>query len=50
MEISREEIVNSKAYQVSKAALKYYNEHYQDNELVYVMLLRPVLNGMRYLW
>lgn len=33
MEISREEIVNSKAYQVSKAALEYYNEHYQDDDI-----------------
>ena len=31
--MTREEIVNSKAYQVSKAALEYYNKHHQDNDI-----------------
>lgn len=31
--MTREEIENSKAYQVSKAALEYYNEHHQDNDI-----------------
>lgn len=31
--MTREEIENSKAYRVSKAALKYYNEHYQDSDI-----------------
>lgn len=30
---TREEIKNSKAYQVSKAALKYYNEHHKDKDI-----------------
>lgn len=30
--MKREEITNSRAYQVSKAALKYYNEH-QDKDI-----------------
>ena len=29
----REEITNSRAYQVSKAALEYYNEHHQDKDI-----------------
>ena len=29
----REEIDNSKSYQFSKAALEYYNEHHQDNDI-----------------
>lgn len=31
--MTREEITSSKAYQVSKAALEYYNEHYQDKNI-----------------
>lgn len=31
--MTREEIENSKAYRVSKAALEYYNEHHQDNDI-----------------
>ena len=31
--MTREEITNSKAYQVSKAALEYYNEHHQDKDI-----------------
>lgn len=31
--MTREEITNSRAYQVSKAALEYYNEHQQDNDI-----------------
>lgn len=31
--MKREEITNSGAYQVSKAALKYYNEHHQDKDI-----------------
>lgn len=31
--MTREEITNSRAYQVSKAALKYYNEHHQDKDI-----------------
>lgn len=31
--MTREEIQNSRAYQVSKAALEYYNEHQQDNDI-----------------
>lgn len=31
--MTREEIEDSKAYQVSKAALEYYNEHHQDNDI-----------------
>ena len=33
MEITRKEIINSKAYKISKEALKYYNEHYQDKDI-----------------
>lgn len=31
--MTREEITNSRAYQVSKAALEYYNEHHQDKDI-----------------
>lgn len=31
--MTREEIENSKAYQVSKAALEYYNKHHQENDI-----------------
>lgn len=31
--MTRGEITNSRAYQVSKAALEYYNEHYQDKDV-----------------
>ncbi len=31
--MTRKEITNSKAYQVSKEALKYYNEHHQDKDI-----------------
>lgn len=31
--MNREEIINSRAYQVSKAALDYYNEHHQEADL-----------------
>ena len=31
--MTREEITNSRAYQVSKAALEYYNEHQQYNDI-----------------
>jgi Rad3-related DNA helicase len=31
--MTREEIINSRAYQVSKAALEYYNEHHQDKDI-----------------
>lgn len=31
--MARKEIENSKAYQVSKEALKYYNEHYKDKDI-----------------
>lgn len=31
--MTREEIENSKAYRVSKAALEYYNEHQQDKDI-----------------
>ena len=31
--MTREEITSSKAYQASKEALKYYNEHYQDKDI-----------------
>lgn len=31
--MNREEIVNSRAYQVTKAALEYYNEHHQDKDV-----------------
>ena len=31
--MTREEITNSRAYQASKAALEYYNEHHQDKDI-----------------
>lgn len=31
--MTREEILNSRAYQVSKAALEYYNEHHRDKDI-----------------
>lgn len=31
--MTREEITNSRAYQATKAALEYYNEHHQDKDI-----------------
>ena len=31
--MTREEITNSRAYQASKAALEYYNEHHHDKDI-----------------